>query len=340
MKLPTIGLITCLLLTSSCAGKSAQESSPETGPGATQTHAADFSCAAGQTDYVLLAHGGSLSRRPHPNANRRREALKTILQEGQAAIAKGASALDSATLVVALMEDSGLFNAGRGAIRNQAGERELDASIMDGPSQKAGAVASIKGIRNPVHAARFVMEQTENVLFVGPSAERLLRDAGLEQASLDEDDSGHETPDLANRVADGTAGFFGTVGAVALDRCGHLAAATSTGGFGSKVPGRVGDSPIIGAGTYANETVAVSATGHGEFFIRYAVAHDIYARIRYGGQKLPSAAADALSQLESKGGKGGVIALGHDGSYALPFTAAGMTRGVVGAGIELDVRSY
>ncbi|WP_282609779.1 isoaspartyl peptidase/L-asparaginase family protein [Pelagibius sp. Alg239-R121] len=355
MKLSAIGLFICPLLLTSCGGVAAET---------------NLRCASGKTDFVLLAHGGSLSRPFHSKADRRMESLKVILQSGQEAIAGGASAIDTVTLVVSQMEDSGIFNAGRGAIPNQAGKLELDASIMDGPSQKAGAVASVHGIKNPILGARFVMEQTKNVLFVGPSAERLLKDAGLEQAELQHPEKGERRGDTATGVTatgvpasvetappetdtaeivsaaivsaaiDPNTAPYGTVGAVALDRCGHLAAATSTGGFGSKRPGRVGDSPIIGAGTYANETVAVSATGHGEYFIRYAVAHDIYARMSYGGQSLETAAAEALSDLAEKGGKGGVIALDAQGNYSMPFSAAGMVRGAVGARIALDVRSY
>lgn len=294
------------------------------------------SCASAATKHVLLMHGGSLSRPNISIAGKRKKALARILKKGEAALAKGATAVEVVAYVVSEMEDDGVFNAGSGARPNKAGEKELDASIMEGKTQKAGAVASVRKIKNPILGARYVMEETKNVLFVGPSADRLLKEAGLDTVAL---------RDGVDRVLSELATIhvhepFGTVGAAVLDKCGNLAAGTSTGGFKTKIPGRVGDSPIIGAGTYANETVAVSATGHGEYFIRYAVAHDIYARMVYGGKNLEDAASATISELKSKGGKGGVIAVDKDGNVAMPYSMRGMVRGIAGAGYDLDVRAY
>ena len=297
------------------------------------------SCKSADIKHLIILHGGSLSRPKNSGTVKFAKLLERpitiILKKGDEALDKGATALEVVAYVVSEMEDSGAFNAGRGAIRNTAGERELDASIMEGKTQKAGAVASVRKIRNPILGARYIMEKTENVLFVGPSADRLLRNAGLEAASL---------ADGRKFAKDNTGmdngGPIGTVGAVVLDRCGNLAAGTSTGGFQRKIPGRVGDSPIIGAGTYANETVAISATGHGEYFIRYSVAHDIYARMAYGGKNLEDAASAVILELESKGGRGGVIAIDKDGNYSMPYSYPAMVRGISGAGIDLEVRSY
>lgn len=297
------------------------------------------SCKSADTKHVIMLHGGSLSRPKNSGtvkfAKKREKAIISILKKGEKALDKGATALEVVAYVVSEMEDSGAFNAGRGAKPNTAGERELDASIMEGKTQKAGAVASIRKINNPILGARYILEETENVLFVGPSADRLLKDAGLELASLAD---GREFANDNTGMDNGDP--VGTVGAVVLDRCGNLAAGTSTGGFKSKIPGRVGDSPIIGAGTYANATVAISATGHGEYFIRYSVAHDIYARMAYGGKSLEDAASAVISELDSKGGKGGVIAIDKDGNYSMPYSYPAMVRGIAGAGIDLEVRSY
>ena len=297
------------------------------------------SCKSAGAKYVIMMQGGSLSRPKSSGtveyAKKLEKPIRSILKKGEEALDKGATALEVVAYVVSEMEDSGVLNAGRGAKPNTAGEKELDASIMDGKTQKAGAVASVRNIKNPILGALYIMEETENVLFVGPSADRLLNDAGLETASLAD---GRE---FANdNVGMDNSEPVGTVGAVVLDKCGNLAAGTSTGGFKTKTPGRVGDSPISGAGTYANETVAISATGHGEYFIRYSVAHDIYARMAYGGKSLEDAASAVISELESKGGKGGVIAIDKDGNYSMPYSYPAMIRGIAGAGIDLDVRSY
>jgi isoaspartyl peptidase/L-asparaginase-like protein (Ntn-hydrolase superfamily) len=240
------------------------------------------------------------------------------------------------------LEDDPLFNAGRGAVFTSAGENEMDAAVMDGRDRRAGAVAGICGPRHPILAARAVMERTEHVLMAGEGARRFCRDAGLEHKdpSWFRTDTRWEAlqKELERRRLalpdDGDQSRkHGTVGAVACDAAGNLAAATSTGGMTGKTPGRIGDSPVIGAGTWAdNATCAVSGTGHGEFFIRYAAGHEIDARMRWAGQDLARAADGVvLDLLGPIGGSGGLIAVDAQGNVALPFNCEGMYRGVVGA---------
>ena len=412
-------------------------------------------CTAGER-YALALHGGAVYNR-RSDQSLKLAFIEALLESGQGQLAGGATALDAVETAIRAMEDSGLFNAGRGAIANKAGDVELDASIMDGRERRAGAVAAVRRVRNPVSAARLVMERSKHVLMVGAPADRFIAELGgatvepdyfikSDQAALAAvplpDDlaiavpgptlsaglaafsgqwhgrwdgaldlilaverltpAGAEIvyahgayPDWGLRVGgwirmpaelrDGRLHFGfhngahedfsvsalddgrlrityhnktsglrgqttltrraepsearaepeerGTVGAVALDRCGDLAAGTSTGGFGSKTPGRVGDSPIIGAGTYAdNATAAVSATGHGEYFIRYAVAHEITAMMRYGGLSLEGAARELIERrLPETGLTGGIIALDRAGNVAMPFNTPGMVRGAVGS---------
>jgi beta-aspartyl-peptidase (threonine type) len=242
------------------------------------------------------------------------------------------------TRAVCALEDDPLFNAGRGAVFTRAGTQEMDAAVMDGRDRRAGAVAGIFGPKNPILGARAVMETSPHVLLIGDGAMSFCREAGLAfaeagyfftesrwealQATLAQEQAGQVDADESRR--------HGTVGAVARDRHGNLAAATSTGGMTGKLPGRVGDSPIIGSGTYAdNATCAVSATGHGEFFIRYAAAHEIAARMAHGGQSLRDAATAVVAELGRLGGSGGIVAIGRDGAITLPFNCAGMYRGYV-----------
>ena len=267
-----------------------------------------------------------------------RAGLTRALAAGRDVLAAGGSALDAATRAVCALEDDALFNAGRGAVFTRAGTQEMDAAVMDGRDRRAGAVAGIFGPRNPVLAARAVMERSPHVLLIGDGATRFCREAGLAFAEPDYFFTEARWRALAETLAQEQMGRVdadesrrhGTVGAVARDRAGNLAAATSTGGMTGKLPGRVGDSPIIGAGTYAdNATCAVSATGHGEFFIRYAAAHEIAARIVHGGRTLADAAASVVAELGQVGGSGGLVAVGSDGTFALPFNCTGMYRGYV-----------
>lgn len=273
-----------------------------------------------------------------------RAALEDALRAGHAVLAAGGSALDAVIAAVTPLEDSELFNAGRGAVLTNAGTAELDASIMDGATLNAGAVAAVKRIRNPILAARAVMEHSPHVLMVQHGAEAFVEPLGLElvdnsyfiterrleQLRRIQEREAARSEALAPAATDAPL-VTGTVGAVALDAQGNLAAATSTGGMANKRVGRVGDSPIIGAGTYAdNRTVAVSTTGHGEFFIRLAVAHSISARMRHLGESVDAAAHAVIhGDLTELGGTGGVIAIDREGNITMPFNTPGMYRGLI-----------
>ena len=407
----------------------------------------------GDGRFALVLHGGAVwGRYAHPSKSK---VLEAALAEGGALLAAGATSLDVVEGAVRIMEDSGAFNAGRGAIANRAGEIELDASIMDGRDRQAGAVAAVKRVKNPIAAARTVMEDSPHVLFVGPGADAfvsanggaMVEPAYFVKSGANFDDvplpadlevvpPGPEVPpdqaaysgtwgglwdgwmttllaveaitpegarivyargpqedwgfeqsywtrgpaifvngalrfdfveadaaiiyrllpdgqlEAAFRTAAGVIGKAtlrrqvadkgGTVGAVARDRCGDLAAGTSTGGYGSKPPGRVGDSPIIGAGTFANnDTVAVSATGHGEYFMRFLVGHEIAALMAHGGLDLAGAAHKVVMEtLVAQGGEGGVIAVDRNGNIAMPYNTDGMLRGAVSHERPPEVKIY
>jgi beta-aspartyl-peptidase (threonine type) len=259
---------------------------------------------------------------------------------GYRVLREGGNALDAVTQAVMALEDDPHFNAGRGAVFTSTGTHEMDAAVMNGRDRGAGAVAGIMGPRNPVLAARAVMERSENVLLVGEGAMAFCREKGL----AFEDAAYFHTAErfaalqteLERRRLDARdtrddAARHGTVGAVALDAAGNLAAATSTGGMTGKTLGRVGDCPVFGAGTWADGSCAISATGHGEFFIRYAVAHDIASRVRIGKEALAAAAERVVAELGALGGSGGLIAVDAVGEVALPFNCAGMYRGRIGA---------
>jgi len=263
--------------------------------------------------------------------------LSAALDAGYAILERGGSSLDAVTEAVRLLEDDPQFNAGRGAVLTHDGKAELDASIMDGAGPRAGAVAGIRHVKNPIGLARLVMDKSPHVMLIGEGAEEFAREQGLEfvpntyfitpyreqelQRALRRELHAEKAP------APGT--ITGTVGAVALDGSGNLAAATSTGGTTNKRYGRVGDSPIIGAGTYANnESCAVSATGSGEFFIRSVVAHDIHALVQYKQLSIADAAKEVVQvKLKRAGGDGGIIAIDHSGHIVLEFNCEGMFRG-------------
>ena len=275
---------------------------------------------------VLALHGGAgVVRRGEPDAPHR-AALAAALEAGYEILTDGGKSLDAVTAAVVVLEDSPLFNAGRGSCLNAAGEIEMDASIMDGATLAAGAVAAVSRIKNPVLAARAAMEKSPHVLLAGKGAEQFARQHGI----AFEKRSYFHTPERLAALKSGLKRHHGTVGAVALDRHGNLAAATSTGGYTGKLPGRVGDSPIIGAGTYAdNASCAVSGTGWGEAFIRVALAHEVSARMRHLGETLAQAARAALKAVSRIGGDGGLIALDRRGNIAMPFTSEGMFRACV-----------
>ena len=277
---------------------------------------------------ALAIHGGAgtMARRKMTSAlaARYEKALGRALDAGFAVLKNGTS-LDTVCAAVVELEDNALFNAGRGACYNTEEKHELDAAVMDGATRRAGAVAAVSRIRNPVLAARAVMERSRHVLLVGPGAERFAREHGLRIAPTSYFATRSRLLALRRRVA----GHHGTVGAVALDGDGRLAAATSTGGYTGKLPGRVGDSPLIGAGTYADELCAVSGTGLGEAFIRTVLAHDVSARMRYRQEKLATASAGALAGIAALGADGGLIAVDRRGNIAMPFNSEGMYRGAI-----------
>lgn len=406
-----------------------------------------------QEKFSLAVHGGAVWRKT--SHTKKETFISDQLKIGRERLAKGDKAIDVVGRIIAAMEDSGLFNAGKGSIANKSGEIEMDASIMDGKHLLAGAVASIRKLQNPIYAARIVMDKTPHVMMAGAPADKHLAKLGAAKvqqsyflnsaqnfsdislpsdiappqvnlhASLSSsrfvgvwggvlngrlnhivilsemnasggkaivafganEDLGIQSPITINATATFLNGFLivetekfrvafqstengnleailsvkngarvsgelkrrpdllkksGTVGAVAMDKCGDLAAGTSTGGFISKVPGRVGDSPIIGAGTYAdNRSVAVSATGHGEYFIRFAVAHEIAARIRHGGETLVQATYRVvMKELKNNGGEGGVIAVDKNGEVVMMFNTKGMVRGRTTDKLSPKVETY
>jgi beta-aspartyl-peptidase (threonine type) len=273
---------------------------------------------------AVAIHGGAgVVRRDKPG-----EQHRAVLEQALEAAMAQKTALDAVVAAVLVLEDAPLFNAGRGACFNAEGEIEMDASIMDGATLRAGAVAAVRRIRNPVLAARAVMEKTRHVLLAGESADRFAEAQGLKLEAAEY----FETQARRLALQKNLKGHHGTVGAVALDRHGNLAAATSTGGYPGKMPGRVGDSPLIGAGTYAdNRACAVSGTGLGEAFMRAAVAHDVCARVLYAKVSLAAAARAALRSVAAIGGDGGLIAVDRRGNIAMPFNSEGMFRASIDA---------
>ncbi|KVT88398.1 isoaspartyl peptidase/L-asparaginase family protein [Burkholderia ubonensis] len=291
-----------------------------------------------------------------------RAELAAILRAAQAVLADGGSALDAVSVAVRMLEDCPLFNAGRGAVYTADGTHELDAAIMDGATLAAGAVCCVTRVRNPVLAARRVMEASEHVMFAGAGADAFAAAHGLElvEPGYFGTEARHaqwlKARDAAGALLDHDAATFafgdgapldpdrkhGTVGAVARDLRGHVAAATSTGGITNKQPGRVGDSPIIGAGCYADDaTCAVSSTGTGEMFIRLATAHDVAAQIAYRGVSVAEAAYDVvMNKLPRIAGRGGIIAVDAHGNVAMPFNTDGMYRGYARVGAAPVVGIY
>ncbi|MCW5631494.1 MAG: isoaspartyl peptidase/L-asparaginase [Rhodoferax sp.] len=297
---------------------------------------------------LLVIHGGAGVEPGDLNPQQEADikaALSAALRAGHAKLQDGASALDTVTAAITVMEDDPHFNAGRGAVFTHDGKNELDTSIMDGASGRAGAAAGLHRVKNPILLARAILEHSNHVMLVGDGAEAFAREQGialvdpayfrtesrwksLQHALQEEKQARLEQRPL---TLPGRA-YFGTVGALALDANGNLAAGTSTGGMTNKRYGRVGDSPIIGAGTWADARCAVSGTGWGEFYIRAAAAHEICARVRLAGVPLPQAANDVINvDIPRAGGNGGAIALGVDGTVAFPFNTSGMYRGWIGS---------
>ncbi|RTQ50274.1 isoaspartyl peptidase/L-asparaginase [Hymenobacter gummosus] len=360
----------------------------EAAPAARAQTAPAPTAAADPSRITLVIHGGAgtITRQNMTPEKERAytEALNQALQAGYTVLQRGGTALDAVEATVRVMEDSPLFNAGKGAVFTHDGRNELDAAVMDGQTLKAGAVAGVTVVRNPISAARAVMEKSEHVLLTGTGAEQFAREKGLTivepgyfytearyqqlQKALASEKGA--VPDQLNTPTKTTPaapvptktktktkagkpqGYaeppiftegrkYGTVGAVALDQYGNLAAATSTGGMTNKRYGRVGDAPIIGAGTYAdNQTCAVSCTGWGEYFIRVGVARDVAARMEYGRQPLAAAAQATLDKVAQLGGDGGLIGLDRQGNITMPFNSEGMYRGYIKANGQTEVLIY
>ena len=273
-------------------------------------------------------------------------ALRDALVAGSAILESGGTSLDAVVEAVRRLEDAPLFNAGRGAVFTSEGTNELDAAIMDGATLNAGAIAAVTRIRNPILLARMVMERSPHVMMIGSGAESFAAEQGMsfvDPSWFHTDERRRQLERAIEAQRRGAAGqlprefAYGTVGAVALDQHGNLAAATSTGGMTNKRWGRVGDVPIIGAGTYAdNATAAISATGHGEYFIRSVVAHEIAARMRLQGKDLETAADEVvMGVLVERGGDGGIIAIDREGNITMPFNSAGMYRGYLRGGEDI-----
>ncbi len=314
---------------------------------------------ANNEKYVLVIHGGAGTILQQTMTREKEKAYKAVLekalQAGYAKLQSGKTSIDAVQAAIRVMEDSPLYNAGKGAVFTHDGRNELDASIMDGGTRKAGAVAGVTIVKNPIDAARAVMEKSQHVMLVGKGAEafakeqRLVlvdpkyfytreRSEGLQKAIEKEKVQLDHSANPQDHWPDSK---FGTVGAVALDQEGNLAAGTSTGGMSNKRFGRVGDSPIIGAGTYANnETVAVSCTGWGEFFIRNIAAYDVSALMEYRNLTVKKAALAVIEKVGNMGGDGGLIALDKNGNMAMPFNTAGMYRGTVTKEGKIEVLIY
>lgn len=316
--------------------------------------------------YVLVIHGGAgtilKSQMTAAREKAYNDALNSALEKGQAILEKGGSALDAVEAVVRFLEDNPLFNAGKGAVFTNEGRNELDAAIMNGKTLDAGTVAGVTTIRNPISAARLVMEKSPHVMMAGKGAEQFAGSQGLEIVDpsyfFTEDRwrglQRAKAQDSINAINDSTKRTgairqpenkddkYGTVGAVALDKLGNLAAATSTGGMTNKKYGRIGDTPIIGAGTYANnKTVAISGTGWGEYFIRLVMAKSISDMMEFGNWTLQKAADEmVMKRLPALGGDGGLIAVDKDGNIAMPFCTEGMYRGFVKEGGTKQVKIY
>ena len=365
-------LLLCAALLALPAGLQAQSAAPTT-------------AAPDPSRITLVIHGGAgtITRALMTPEKEQayQAALNQALDAGYAVLKRGGTSLDAVEAAIRIMEDSPLFNAGKGAVFTHEGRNEMDAAIMNGRTLAAGSVAGVTVVRNPIRAARAVMEQSEHVLLTGTGAEQFAREKGLdivepsyfytearhqqlEKALAEEHKPGapdqlHTPSSVPEKVKvkrkPGKAQSavlpeeqiftegkkYGTVGAVALDQFGNLAAATSTGGMTNKRYGRVGDAPIIGAGTYAdNQSCAVSCTGWGEYFIRATVARDVAARMELAGQPLTQAAQATIDKVEKLGGDGGLIAVDRQGNIAMPFNSAGMYRAYIRATGERKVQIY
>ncbi len=315
-------------------------------------------------DVVLGIHGGIGvdKKEMTPELDKEvRAGLKSALEAGHAKLKAGGSSLDAVEAAIRVMEDLPVFNAGKGAVFTNAGTNELDASIMEGKTKKAGAMAGVMTVKNPISGARAVMEKSKHVLLIGKGADSFAKQQGLEivdpsyfateprrkaieeiwkreeEAKKKRSDAESLQPELPKKKSE-----YGTVGAVSLDGMGNLAAGTSTGGMTNKMAGRVGDSPIIGAGTYAdNDAAAISCTGHGEFFIRYAVSHEIVSQMKYKGLSGAAASDDVINkQLKNAGGEGAAIVLDRAGKFVTAYNSEGLYRGCITKDGTVQIKIY
>ena len=293
-------------------------------------------------DYVIVLHGGAGTILKENLTPEKEQAINQTLDEalvkGKTVLEANGTAMDALQKVIMHLENSPHFNAGKGAVFTHEGKNELDASIMDGKTMEAGAVGGITGIKNPILAAKAVMDNSPHVMLSGAGANTFCKEQGLETVAPEYFYTERRWESLQNvlkkeeekmgAIFENQDYKYGTVGCAVLDKHGNLAAGTSTGGMTNKRWGRIGDAPIIGAGTYANnKTCAISATGHGEYFIRYAVAHDISARMEHGGEGFKDAANAVVNDVLVKaGGGGGIIGVDKDGNVAMPFNTKGMYR--------------
>lgn len=307
-----------------------------------------------RAEYAIAIHGGAGTiKKENMSAQKEaayKKALNDALDIGENILKNGGSSIEAVTKTIVFLENTPYFNAGKGAVFTNAGENELDASFMEGATLQAGAIGGVTNVKNPILAARAVMERSDHVLLTGKGAEQFAREQGLELV----DPKYFYTPDrweslqrakekeeATGYVEEQPDSKFGTVGCAALDKNGNLAAGTSTGGMTNKRWNRLGDSPIIGAGTYANNnTCAISSTGHGEYFIRYVVAYDISAMMEYKGLPFQQAADEVIrKKLKAAGGTGGIIGVDKYGNVAMPFNTSGMYRGYAKPG-ERKVKIY
>jgi len=313
----------------------------------------------GGSDWALVIHGGAGTIQKKYMTDELeaayRSGLEAALNTGATVLKNGGSSAEAVEATIMILEENPLFNAGKGAVFTHDEHVELDASFMDGKSGQAGAVSGVRTVRHPISAARLVMDSSVHVMMSGRGAEEFAHSQGLEEV---ENSFFHTEKRLGQlrkiKAADGGTALdhdsdkepvkkkYGTVGCVALDKAGNLAAGTSTGGMTNKRFGRVGDSPIIGAGTYAdNETCGVSCTGHGEYFIRHVVAYDVAARMKYLNESLEEAADHIINkELPAVGGTGGLVAMDREGNITMPFNTPGMFRGYLKANGEIVIEIY
>ena len=308
----------------------------------------NFNLITANENFGIVVHGGAgvLSNLTKEQQNIIERELSTTLIVAYDMLKKGSSSLDVVEFAVSEFEDSPLFNAGRGSVYTSDETQEMDASIMYGLNRSAGAVASVKNIKNPIKLARKVFEQTEHVLLVGEGAESFAKSIGEateDSAYFHSEKNLKRLRKVKNKITKNPLiqDKIGTVGAVALDKSGNISAATSTGGMTNKMPGRVGDTPIIGSGTWAqNKICGVSSTGHGEFFIKFQVAKEVCARIEYLNQSLEESSQDIIDELKEIGATGGLIAIDKDANVSTPFNTDGMIRGSITNKSDLNVAIY